>query len=124
MSTTEDDYDSNTSISPIKKYSKGVSYKGMYYYNGNRNSCTFSSLPNNNYDNDSDIFDGSFSTKVNKLGIKVLFTGKRLKYVSSCERHCKTCKRQKHNCQYLTQKYNDKQFQSIIKDAFYEGDSD
>ena len=131
MSTTDDDYDYNTSFGPIKKNYKGVSYNGMKYYISN----TFLSGPKkadfkheNIYYKDDDkytIWDNEFPNSVNKNGNMVIFTGKRIKHRYS-HNHCSAfhC-----GCQYKDkkkkiQKDENKEFQSNINDAFYEDDSD
>lgn len=132
MLTSDDDYDSNTTFGPIKKNSKGVSYNGMNYYAGN---YTVKVLDDTIKDKHHTLFLGKNHTfdafsinytelpnSVNKNGIKIVFTGKTIKHRLSCG--CWCCKHNNMPYKKGVQKYNDKQFQSIINDAFYEGDSD
>ena len=131
MSTTDDDYDSNTSIGPIKKNYKGVSYKGMYYYTCNTTACNFSGPTKNDFEHENiwkskySIWDNKIPNSVNKYGIKVLFTGKTIKHRYS-HNHCSIFRC---GCQYRDkkkkiQKDENKEFQSNVNDAFYDDDSD
>ena len=130
MSSTDDDYYSNTSIGPIKKNYKGISYKGMYYYTCNSKTCDLSGPTKSDFDNEHNswnlnynIWDNTFPNSVNKYGTKVLFTGKRIKHRFS-HNHCSAfhCGCQYRDKKKKIQKAENKEFQSIVKDAFCEDD--
>ena len=132
MSFTDDDYYSNTFTGPIKKNYKGVSYKGMFYYTGNSNSCILSGSNKSDYNNEHPsendkytIWGNEFPNSVNKYGTKVLFTRKRIKHRYS-HNHCSAfhCGCKYRDKKKKIQKDENKEFQSNVKDALYEDDSD
>ena len=129
MSTIDDDYDSNTSIGPIKKNFKGFTYKAMNYYTCNSKTCNLSGSTKSDFDhehrrNDTfNIWDNKLPNSVNKYGIKVIITGKRIKHRYS-HNHCSALRC---GCIFRdkrSQKDENKEFQSIVKEAYYEDDSD
>ena len=131
MSSIYDDYDSNTAFEPIKKNYKGITYNAMNYYTCNSKTCNLSGSTKSDFDhehrrNDTfDIWDNKIPTSVNKNGTKVLFTGKRIKHRYS-HNHCSVfhCGCQYRDKKKKIQKNENKEFQSIVKEAFYEDDSD
>ena len=128
MLSNYNDYDSNTAFEPIKKNYKGVSYKAMNYYTCNSKTCNLSGSTKSDFDhehrlNDTfSIWDSNLPNSVNKYGTKIVVTGKRIKHRLSCD--CWCCRHNTVPYKKGAQKYKDKQFQSIVKDAFYEDDSD